>query len=128
VFASRPVPGNEGPVEELQAMLRMRGARIVTHHDAPIHVSGHARADEVAEMVRLLAPQAVIPMHGETPMLEAQAEIAIACGVAPERVHVGANGDVIEVDRDGLRLVDQVDAIPVPAGSDGLPLEAGEPG
>ena len=46
VFASRPVPGNEGPVEEMQAMLRMRGARVVTHHDEAIHVSGHARADE----------------------------------------------------------------------------------
>ena len=39
-----------------------------------------------------------------------------------------ANGEVLEIDRDGIRVVDQVDAIPVPAGSDGLPLEAGEPG
>ena len=37
-------------------------------------------------------------------------------------------GDVIEVDQNGLRLVDQINAISIPAGSDGLPLEAGEPG
>ena len=39
-----------------------------------------------------------------------------------------ATGDVIEVDQNGLRLVDQINAIAIPAGSDGLPLEAGEPG
>ncbi len=128
IFASRPVPGNEGPVEELQAMLRMRGARVVTHQDAPIHVSGHARADEIAEMIRMLRPTSVIPIHGEQPMLAAQAEIAIANGVDAANVHVGQNGDVIEVSPTGLALVDQVDAIAVPAGSDGLPLEAGEPG
>ena len=128
VFASRPVPGNEGPVEEMQAMLRMRGARVVTHHDEAIHVSGHARADEVAEMLRMLRPKVVIPMHGEEPMLRAQAEIAIEAGVAPDCVHVGANGDVIEVSADGVRLADQIDSPAIPAGSDGLPLEAGEPG
>ncbi|MGI9117547.1 MAG: ribonuclease J [Gaiellales bacterium] len=128
VYASRPVPGNEGPVEEMQNMLRMRGARVVTHHDAPIHVSGHARADEIAEMVRMLRPSVVIPVHGEDPMLRAQAEIAIENGVAADRVHVGQNGDVIELDGVGARVVDQIDAMAIPAGSDGLPLGAGEPG
>jgi len=128
VFASRPVPGNEGPVEEMQNMLRMRGARVVTHHDAAIHVSGHARADEIVDMIRMLRPNSVIPIHGEPQMLAAQAELAIQNGVAADNVHVGSNGDVIEVDQNGLRLVDQINAIAIPAGSDGLPLEAGEPG
>ena len=128
IFASRPVPGNEGPVEELQAMLRMRGVRIVTHKDAPIHVSGHARADEVAEMIRMLRPTSLIPIHGEPQMLKAQAELAVANGVDAANVHVGANGDVIEISPTGLRLADQIEAIAVPAGSDGLPLGAGEPG
>ena len=128
VFASRPVPGNEGPVEEMQNMLRMRGARVVTHHDAAIHVSGHARADEIVDMIRMLRPTSVIPVHGEPQMLAAQAELAIQNGVAADNVHVGSNGDVIEVDQNGLRLVDQINAIAIPAGSDGLPLEAGEPG
>ncbi len=128
IFASRPVPGNEGPVEEMQNMMRMRGARVVTHHDAAIHVSGHARADEISEMIRMLRPQSVIPVHGEEAMLRAQAELAIENGVAPTNVHVGQNGDVLEVDATGLRLVDQIESMAIPAGSDGLPLGAGEPG
>jgi ribonuclease J len=128
VYASRPVPGNEGAVEEMQEMLRMRGARVVTHHDAAIHVSGHARADEIGEMIRMLRPNVVIPVHGEEQMLRAQAELAIENGVKAENVHVGQNGDVIEIDATGVRLVDQIDSMAIPAGSDGLPLGAGEPG
>ncbi len=128
IFASRPVPGNEGPVEEMQAMFRMRGARVVTHHDAAIHVSGHARSEEISEMMRMLRPTSVIPVHGEPQMLAAHADIAIDNGVAADNVHVGSNGDVIEITAHGLRLVDQIEAIAVPAGSDGLPLGAGEPG
>jgi ribonuclease J len=109
-------------------MMRMRGARVVTHHDAAIHVSGHARADEISEMIRMLRPQSVIPVHGEEAMLRAQAELAIENGVAPTNVHVGQNGDVLEVDATGLRLVDQIESMAIPAGSDGLPLGAGEPG
>src|SRR5262249_2360103 len=56
VFASRPVPGNEPEVETLIAALTARGVRVVTHTDAPIHVSGHARADEIEEMIGLLRP------------------------------------------------------------------------
>jgi ribonuclease J len=122
------VPGNEGAVHELQAALRMRGARVVTHEDEPIHVSGHARADEVAEMVRMLRPRIAIPIHGEDPMLRAQAEIAIEGGVAADHVHVAANGEVLAVDTTGVRVVDQVEAMAIPAGSDGLPIEAGDAG
>ena len=32
------------------------------------------------------------------------------------------------LDGTGVRLVDQIDSMAIPAGSDGLPLEAGEPG
>ncbi len=69
VFASRPVPGNEGIVREMREMLRLRGCRIVTHEDAPIHVSGHARADEVEELYGLVRPAFCMPVHGEREML-----------------------------------------------------------
>ena len=79
-------------------------------------------------MIRMLRPNVVIPVHGEDPMLRAQAELAIENGVKAENVHVGQNGDVIEIDASGVRLVDQIESMAIPAGSDGLPLGAGEPG
>ena len=58
----------------------------------------------------------------------AQAEIAIENGVAADHVHVASNGEVLEIDASGVRVVDQVDAMAIPAGSDGLPIEAGDAG
>ena len=51
------------------AALTARGVRVVTHDDAPIHVSGHARADEIEEMIGLIRPtHLLVPVHGELPM------------------------------------------------------------
>ena len=127
VFATRPVPGNEPDVEELQDAIRARGARIVTHRDAPIHVSGHAAADEVAELIELLRPQVVVPIHGEEWMLEAQARIAVARGgYDRSAVVLARNGDVIELTRDGAEIVDRVPVQVIEAASDGRVLEGAE--
>jgi ribonuclease J len=125
VFATRPVPGNEEAVAVLQHDLEQRGARIVTHLDAPIHVSGHASADEVAELIDLLRPRFVVPVHGERHMLEAQARIAVARGgLDREAVLLAGNGDVIELGRERAEIVDHLEARVVMADGDGLPLDA----
>ena len=123
IFATRPVPGNEEAVAVLQHDLEARGATIVTHHDAPIHVSGHASADEVAELIELVRPRFLVPVHGELPMQEAQARIAVArSGLDRGAVRILENGDVLEIDRDHAEVVDRVSSRVVLADADGLPL------
>jgi ribonuclease J len=123
VFASRPVPGNEPEVETMIAALTARGVKVVTHLDAPIHVSGHARADEVEEMIGLLRPTYLVPMHGELQMQEAQARIAVArCGIDRGRVVVARNGDVIALARDRCEIDDHVAVEVIEADGDGIPL------
>ncbi|CAA9530004.1 MAG: Ribonuclease J2 (endoribonuclease in RNA processing) [uncultured Thermoleophilia bacterium] len=124
VFATRPVPGNEPAVEELQASLRARGARIVTHLDAPIHVSGHARADEVEELIDLLRPRFVIPVHGESDMQEAHARIAVARGgLGRSDVVLARNGDVIELTRDAATIVEHRTVRVIAADGDGRVID-----
>jgi len=124
VFASRPVPGNEPEVATLIAALIARGVRVVTHDDAPIHVSGHARADEVEEMIGLLRPTYVVPVHGEPQMQEAQARIAVArCGIDRGRIVIARNGDVIALSRDRCEIDDHVPVEVIEADGDGIPLE-----
>ena len=123
VFATRPVPGNEEAVAILQHDLESRGATIVTHHDAPIHVSGHASADEVAELIELVRPRFLVPVHGELPMQEAQARIAVArVGLDRSAIRIMENGDVLELDREQAEVVDHVSSRVVLADADGLPL------
>jgi ribonuclease J len=123
VFASRPVPGNEPEVETLIAALTARGVRVVTHHDAPIHVSGHSRADEVEEMISLLRPTFLVPVHGEPQMQEAQARIAVArCGMDRGRIVLARNGDVIALSRERCAIDDHVPVEVIEADGDGIPL------
>jgi ribonuclease J len=124
VFATRPVPGNEEAVAAMQRDLRARGATIVTHEDAPIHVSGHGSADEVAELIELVRPRYLVPVHGDEDMLEAQGRLGVArAGIDRGAVLLARNGDVLELSGDGAEIVDHVDARVVHADADGLPLE-----
>jgi ribonuclease J len=124
IFASRPVPGNEEDVGALIAALRGRGCTVITHEDAPIHVSGHAGADEVAEMITLLRPRFVIPVHGERRMQDAQVRIAVdRCDVAPGNTLVAANGDVIEIGPEAAAIVDHLDLAVIEADGDGRLIE-----
>ncbi len=123
IFATRPVPGNEEDVEALQAALLARGTRIVTHRDAAIHVSGHAGADEVAELIRLVRPRFLIPMHGERHMLEAQARIAVErCGMHAEDVLLAEDGDVITLGHGTAEITDHLKVRTIHADADGTPL------
>jgi len=123
VFASRPVPGNEPEVETLIAALTARGVRVVTHKDAPIHVSGHARANEVEEMIGLLRPTFLVPVHGEPQMQEAQARIAVArSGIDRGRIVIARNGDVIALSRERCEIDEHVPVEVIQADGDGIPL------
>ena len=124
IFASRPVPGNEPDVEELIRAVEALGCKVITHDDAPIHVSGHARADEIEEMITLLRPRFVIPIHGEPQMQEAQARIAVArCGLDREQVLLAANGDVVALTAESIEIADHLDLEVVEANGDGVPLD-----
>ena len=95
----------------------------MTHDDAPIHVSGHARADEIEEMIGLIRPTFLVPLHGETQMQEAQARIAVArCGMDRGRVVIARNGDVIALSRDRCEIDDHVPVEVIEADGDGIPL------
>ncbi|MEP6995355.1 MAG: ribonuclease J [Acidobacteriota bacterium] len=93
ILSARTIPGHERSVNRMTDHLVRRGARVVRESEPPIHVSGHAHREEIAEWLRLVKPRAVVPVHGDRRMLAAAAEIAVDAGVPPERVHLLDNGD-----------------------------------
>ena len=83
-----------------------------------VHVSGHASQEELKLMINLTRPKYFMPVHGEYRHLLKHAQLAEDVGVPEDRILLPENGDVIEFDRKGVRIVDRV-----PAGSvlvDGL--------
>jgi len=107
VLSSRPVPGNERAVARVVDRILALGVRVL---DAPaLHASGHAAQDELRELMDLVRPRTLLPIHGARRQLFAHADLAEAAGV-PSFVLV--DGDVLELDERGARLLDER----VPAG------------
>jgi ribonuclease J len=104
VFSSRTIPGHERSVNRVTDHLVRRGARVVRDSDPPVHVSGHAHREDIAEWIRLVKPRGVMPIHGERRMLAATAEIALERGIPPQSVFLLDNGDRLTLTPDGATV------------------------
>jgi ribonuclease J len=110
IISARPVPGNELRVHDAINRLTKNGAEVLHEENAEVHVSGHARAEELRTLISLIRPKAVMPIHGEFRMQAAHARLAQEAGVPASSIVIAENGDVVELSRDGARIVDHVDA------------------
>ena len=108
LHSARSIPGNEKSIGRMFNHLLRRGARVVTSQDAPIHVSGHPRRDELALLIHLLRPKFLLPIHGEYRQLAAHAAIGRSCGLPAERVPLAESGDLMALTPDDLTRVERV--------------------
>jgi ribonuclease J len=108
LHSARAIPGNDKTIGRMFNHLLRRGATVVTAEDAPIHVSGHPRGDELALLIHLLRPKFLLPIHGEYRQLAAHAAIGRNCGLAAERVPLAESGDLLALTEDDLRVVERV--------------------
>ncbi len=110
VLASSLIPGNENSVFAVVNGLAKRGATVVTQQSAKVHVSGHASAGELLYLYNAVRPTNAMPVHGEWRHLRANAALAEATGVDPERVMLAEDGVVVDL-VDGLASI--VGRVPV---------------
>ncbi|MDQ0094964.1 ribonuclease J [Paeniglutamicibacter psychrophenolicus] len=109
ILASSLIPGNENSVFRVINGLMRLGADVIHKGMAKIHVSGHASAGELLYCYNILQPLNVMPVHGETRHLIANARLAAQSGVPAENVLLTEDGSVVDL-RDGVaKLVGQVD-------------------
>jgi ribonuclease J len=109
ILSARPVPGNELRVHDTINQLTRRGAEVLHEENADVHVSGHARSEELRTLISLVRPKAVMPIHGEYRMQAAHARLAQEAGVPASSIVLAENGDVVELSRNGVRIVDRVE-------------------
>jgi ribonuclease J len=109
ILSARPVPGNELRVHDTINQLTRRGAEVLHEENADVHVSGHARAEELRTLISLVRPKAVMPIHGEYRMQAAHARLAQEAGVPASSIVIAENGDVVELSQSGVRIVDRVE-------------------
>jgi ribonuclease J len=109
IISAKPVPGNELRVHDTINQLAKAGVEVLHQEIAPVHVSGHACAEELRTLLSLLRPRAVMPVHGEFRMQAAHAKLAREAGVPANAIVLAENGNVVELSRDGVRIVDDVE-------------------
>lgn len=110
VLASSLIPGNENSVFAVVNGLVRRGAKVITQQSAKVHVSGHASAGELLYLYNAVRPTNAMPVHGEWRHLRANAALAEATGVDPERIVLAEDGVVVDL-VDGLASI--VGRVPV---------------
>jgi ribonuclease J len=84
VLSSRFIPGNERSINNLVNQLYKLGAEVIYDAIAPVHVSGHASRDELADLIALVKPRYFVPIHGEYRHLSRHLALAAQAGI-PER-------------------------------------------
>ena len=105
VISARTIPGNERAISHVIDHLYRRGADVVHHEQADIHVSGHACQEELKLMLRLTRPKFFIPMHGTLRHLIHHARLAQEVGVAHGVVIT--NGQVAEIADGAVRVLEE---------------------
>jgi len=109
IFSSRAIPGNEKEVGSIINRLIEQGIEVITDRTELVHVSGHPRRGELAQMYQWTRPRIAIPAHGEALHLAEHAKFARAQGV-PE-VIAARNGTLVRLSPGAAEIID--DSIPV---------------
>lgn len=101
VISSSPIPGNEIRYDQISNRLSAKGVLLYRHptHEidgcGPLHVSGHAKRDELREMIQLIRPRFFIPVHGGALRRKYHAELAMQAGVPQNNTLLPNNGDCL---------------------------------
>ncbi|MBQ7263121.1 MAG: ribonuclease J, partial [Synergistaceae bacterium] len=89
------IPGNERLVNDTIDRLFALGCEVVYEQDRQTHVSGHASAEELKIVLKLVRPQYFVPIHGEYRHLVHHSHLAQDVGIPARNVFLLSNGDVL---------------------------------
>jgi ribonuclease J len=108
ILSATPIPGNETKVSRVINNLLRQDVAVFHGRNAPVHVSGHAAQEELKTFYNVIAPQSLIPVHGEYRHLVANAAVAREVGI--EDVHVCEDGDRVVLENGTITV--QREALP----------------
>lgn len=106
LVSASAIPGNERMISQVINRLFKNGAHVVYESMADIHVSGHARQEELKLIQALTRPKYFIPVHGEYRHLVHHVMIAEKTGVEKENIFVCEIGDTVEITKNGAKKLE----------------------
>jgi len=97
IFSSSVIPGNEATVQRLKDVLYKKAGKVYHYATMDVHAGGHAKRDELRQMIELIRPQYLIPIHGNYFMLKLHADLAVDTGLPKQNVMIAEDGDIISM-------------------------------
>ena len=110
ILSSHAIPGNEGNVNRVIDGLLRAGCEVVHSGVADVHATGHAQADELKTYLSITNPEWFVPIHGEYRHMVANAKLGMLMGVPRDHVLLCEDGDVLELNADGMSNVGRIPA------------------
>jgi ribonuclease J len=129
ILSSTPIPesGNDALVGDMVDDLMRKGVHVFRHETyeldgvGPLHVSGHGRLDEAADMINMVKPKFFMPIWGPYRSKKRHIDVAIEQGVPRANTINAENGQIVALTKTkaeisgevphGTVLVDQTGAI-----------------
>lgn len=116
ILSSTPIPysGNDAKVRSMVDDLLRKQVHVFRHEYrdvdgcGPLHVSGHASADEYADMINMTKPKFFVPVMGDFTSKRAHIEIAVQQGIPRKNTINADNGDVIAFSEDSMEVIGKV--------------------
>jgi len=106
IFSSRTIPGNEKAVGRIINGLVRQGIEVITDRTHLVHVSGHPRRGEMADLYGWVKPEIVVPVHGEALHLAEHASLARKLGI--KQAIECRNGDVVRLAPGPAEIIDEL--------------------
>ena len=110
IISASPIPGNEKLVYNVINALFKQGAEVIYDSLTDIHVSGHAKQEELKMMHRLTKPKFFMPVHGEYRHLVKHAKLAMSMGMAEKDIFIMQNGKTLELTEKSAKITGSVQA------------------
>ena len=119
IFSSSIIPGNESEIQFVKDQLYRNGAKVFNYKMMDVHSGGHGNKEDIRELLKILRPKFLMPVHGQYSMMVNHGLIAQEEGIPKENVIIADNGNITHIEADRW-WVDKVQAPSDPVYVDGL--------
>lgn len=105
VFSSSVIPGNERMVQRVKDTLYREGADVIHYKMMDVHAGGHAKQEDLQDMISWVRPKYLMPIEGHYSFLMDHAKAAERIGFPHDNIFIADNGQQLEFDNTGKGML-----------------------
>jgi ribonuclease J len=110
ILSASAIPGNESAVHRVINALYRVGADVYHSETDGVHVSGHGASEELAELLTIMKPRHLVPVHGEYRQMVHHSRIAESVGIPSDAITIVEDGAVLQLDHGKVSKGDAIKA------------------